>query len=88
MRELFAPNIYHESTNPKQQKLIYKSTFSFYLKKKKIEDYTGNLTRIASVQFKKSEIIGKFSLNFKTSYLQVYTNHKYQEITLSQNVYL
>ena len=37
MRELFASNIYLESTNPKKQKLIYKSTFSFYLGKKKLK---------------------------------------------------
>lgn len=34
---LFASNIYLESTNPKKQKLIYKSTFSFYLGKKKLK---------------------------------------------------
>lgn len=42
MRDLFKSDIYHESTNAKQQKLIYKSGFSLYLKKI-FDDYTANL---------------------------------------------
>lgn len=34
MRQLFKCNIYHESTNAKQQKFIYKSAFSLDLGKK------------------------------------------------------
>ena len=70
-----------------EAKAYLQVNFLILLGEKKIEDFTGNLTRIASVQFKKSEIICNFSLNFKISHLQVYSNHKYQKITPSQNVY-
>lgn len=48
MRQLFKCNIYHESTNARQQNLIFKSAFSLDLEKKIFDDYTANLTRIVS----------------------------------------